>query len=812
VPVASADNSNMNQTPNLKSASGLAGRFRRPGISRGRSFAYVVAAVIMASAAGSGALGDYLRTRIELPLLYRVREMAGSGATVSPRLKMVFFDDAAMAWLGAAEPSLAQWMTVLEAIASRKPSAIVINKVFGALPPGATDDDARSFARGLLGIHHRLNVPVIAGAYFQPADNSFREKLTPGSARATSALSWGLDPGIPVESQLAALGFPANDRSRDFLYGPHPAILAGFSGIGAVNYQANMMVPLVVRGRDNSLVPHLAVAGFANRSPGAGFLLVNGTRAPVNGDGELLPDIVARARLARAAISMKHFLDPASRASAASASIQPGDLVFVGNTSSADRADSSLLTPLGEMPASFVVASLVNNFARGVYLQEAPGTAGWWGGGALAGFAVTAMLPVAAGIPALMLAILAWVLVALGLFIHGAIAIPWLAPVAAASVSGILVLSRKASVSRANAIKVVAALDGRVTRESMDSLTRHPERITLECREVPVSVMFVDIAGFSLFAERRGAQEVFDYLREVLSDASRLVLEHKGVIDKSLGDGLLAYFGQDLASTSDQMDHAVRAFECAERIQRAHLIRNQRALADGLPVLPLRIGVNSATCLLGDLGTEQRMDVTIVGGGVNFAKRLEDACDPGTILVSSTTCALAAPAGRRSKFVRKFVRVKHMNALVEAFEFDPLASEPQLKVRLVEAFRKTIAVDRVDRRWMVPEGKTVIMKTELGPCELINFSGRGFAARLPALFARGSRIMFEVGDERLGHDLVASGIRTIEAEVRWSHDSGGRIVHGFSIHGFSEDQAAAFNKALMEFCYADDEFKLPRIG
>ncbi len=812
MPVASADNSNMNQTPKLQSVTGLAGRFRRPGISRGRSLAYVVAAVIIASASGSGSLGDYLRTRIELPLLYRVREMAGAGATVSPKMKMIFFDDAALAWLGAAEPSLAQWTPVLDAVASRKPSAIVINKVFGALPPGASNDDARHFVRELREIQDRFNVPLIAGAYFQSADNPFREKLSPGSTRSISPASWGLDPGIPVESQIGALGFPASDHSSDFLYGPHRALVAAFSGIGAVNYQPNMMVPLVLRGRDNALVPHLAVAGFVNRSPGNGFLLVNGSRAPVNGRGEILPDIVARARLARVAISMKHFLDPASRGPAAAASIQPGDVVFVGNTSSADRSDSSLPTPLGEMPASFVVASLVNNFANGVYLREAPGSFVWWLGGAIAGFAATSMLPVAGGIPALMFVACAWIFAALALFVSGGIAIPWLAPLTAAGVSGILVLSRKTSVFRANAIKVVSALDGRVTRESMDSLVRHPERMALECREVPVSVMFVDIAGFSLFAERRGAQEVFDYLRDVLSDASRLVLEHKGVIDKSLGDGLLAYFGQDLGSTTDQMDHAVRAFECADRIQRAHLIRNQKALAEGLPVLPLRIGVNSATCLLGDLGTEQRMDVTIVGGGVNFAKRLEDACDPGTILVSSTTFALATPDGRRSKFVRKFVRVKHMNALVEAFEYDPLASEPQLKVRLVEAFRKTIAVDRVDRRWMVPDGKTVSLKTELGSCELINFSGRGFAARLPALFARGSRILFEVDDNRLSHELAASGIRTIEAEVRWSHDSGGRIVHGFSIHGFSEDQAAAFNKALMEFCYADDEFKLPRIG
>ncbi len=206
------------------------------------------------------------------------------------------------------------------------------------------------------------------------------------------------------------------------------------------------------------------------------------------------------------------------------------------------------------------------------------------------------------------------------------------------------------------------------------------------------------------------------------------------------------------------------------------------------------------------------MDITIVGGGVNFAKRLEDACDPGTILISSTTFSLAIPDVRNSGFVRKFVRMKHMNALVEAFEFDPLASQPQLKVKLMEAFRKTVAIERVDRRWVIPHGKSIMFKNELGSCELVNFSGRGFAARIPALFARGSRFVFEIENEDLRQKLAACDIAKIDAEVRSCHGGGDNIVHGFLINGFSEEQSAAFNKIMLEYSFSDDEIKLPRIG
>ena len=153
-----------------------------------------------------------------------------------------------------------------------------------------------------------------------------------------------------------------------------------------------------------------------------------------------------------------------------------------------------------------------------------------------------------------------------------------------------------------------------------------------------------------------------------------------------------------------------------------------------------------------------------------------------------------------------------MNALVEAFEFDPLASQPQLKVKLMDAFRKTVAIERVDRRWVVPHGKSIIFTNELGSCELVNFSGRGFAARLPALFARGSRFVFEIENEGLRQKLSGCDISKIEAEVRSCHGSGGNIVHGFLINGFSEEQSAAFNRVLLEYSFADDEFKLPRIG
>lgn len=790
----------------------LASRFRRPGIHWARWVAFALTTALVACIFGLGDVGEYLKTRLDLPLLYRAREAAGRGPELSKKIRILLFDDSAMSWLGVGEPSLSQWVDVIDAISARKPKAIIINKVFGILPNGSNAGDATEFVKSLQAIRERDHVPVVAGAYFSQSDNAFRNKISASSVPSLGPASWGLDAAIPVPAQLASLKFFSKDNSTDYLYGPDPKLLPAFSGIGAVDYLQNMMVPAASHGRDNSLVPNIMIAGFGNRSPGNGFILVNGFRVPVNHQGEMLPNTVARKKIAGSAISLKHFLDPATRKVAAAATLVADDVVFIGFSTSVDAADSAIPTPLGLMPASFAIAAIGNSLVTGEFITGAPFEPLWWFSGGLIGLLLAIWFPVSTGLLALAGASVIWTAVCTCSFVFGGMAVPWLVPVVSIMTGGWLVISRKANLGRTNAITVAAAFDGRVSNESMKSMAQHPERMDLACREVSISIMFIDIAGFSLFSERRGAQEVFDYLRDFLADVSKSVLEHKGVIDKSLGDGLLAYFGQEINSNGEQLDHAVRAFDCALKIQRDHLQRNEGALGSGLPVLPVRIGLNSSTCLLGDLGTEKRMDITIVGGGVNFAKRLEDACDPGTILISSTTFSLAMPDVRNSGFVRKFVRMKHMNALVEAFEFDPLASQPQLKVKLMDAFRKTVAIERVDRRWVVPHGKSIIFTNELGSCELVNFSGRGFAARLPALFARGSRFVFEIENEGLRQKLSGCDISKIDAEVRSCHGSGGNIVHGFLINGFSEEQSAAFNRVLLEYSFSDDEFKLPRIG
>ncbi|NBQ53014.1 MAG: hypothetical protein EBU49_05475 [Proteobacteria bacterium] len=221
-------------SPSAISGSDLAGRFRRPAIQRARWVAYGLITGFVGCLFGLGDIGEYLKTRLDLPLLYRARESADRGPDLSNKLKVLLFDDSAMAWLGAAEPSLSQWRSVIDVISARKPKAILINKVFGTLPNGANAGDADAFVKSIQSIRERDHVPVIAGAYFSPADNKFRAKISSSSVPSISPAGWGLDAAIPIPAQLASLNFSASDRSSQYLYGPDQKLLQAFSGIGAV--------------------------------------------------------------------------------------------------------------------------------------------------------------------------------------------------------------------------------------------------------------------------------------------------------------------------------------------------------------------------------------------------------------------------------------------------------------------------------------------------------------------------------------------------------------------------------------------------
>jgi adenylate cyclase len=135
-----------------------------------------------------------------------------------------------------------------------------------------------------------------------------------------------------------------------------------------------------------------------------------------------------------------------------------------------------------------------------------------------------------------------------------------------------------------------------------------------ELREV--CVMFLDIRNFTAFAEKRSAEEVVAYLNTIFDAAVEAVAEHKGIVNKFLGDGFMAVFGAPVADGNP----------CAQGVDAglAVLARVEKLVAEGrIPPTRVGLGLHSGPAVLGNIGSARRKEYTVIGDVVNVASRVE---------------------------------------------------------------------------------------------------------------------------------------------------------------------------------------------
>ncbi|MSP92655.1 MAG: adenylate/guanylate cyclase domain-containing protein [Myxococcales bacterium] len=155
----------------------------------------------------------------------------------------------------------------------------------------------------------------------------------------------------------------------------------------------------------------------------------------------------------------------------------------------------------------------------------------------------------------------------------------------------------------------------------IDQVVRDPSKLSLGGERRDITAFFSDIQGFTGISEKLDPTDLVALLNECLGGMTDLILESGGTIDKYIGDAIVAMYGAPL----DQPDHAVRGCRAALRCQ-ARLIELRRQwAARGKPELVVRIGLNSGSALVGNMGSAARFDYTMMGDTVNLASRLEGA-------------------------------------------------------------------------------------------------------------------------------------------------------------------------------------------
>lgn len=148
-----------------------------------------------------------------------------------------------------------------------------------------------------------------------------------------------------------------------------------------------------------------------------------------------------------------------------------------------------------------------------------------------------------------------------------------------------------------------------------------------------LTLLFADIAGFTKWSSDKSAEQVHQFLSDYLESMAEILFTHGGTVDKFMGDGILAFFGDPF----DQPDHAERCLAAALAMQtKVHELQARWGTVVGID-LKIRIGINSGRVIVGNLGSHTRIEYTVIGAAVNLAQRMESNAPVGGILVTEET-------------------------------------------------------------------------------------------------------------------------------------------------------------------------------
>jgi len=167
--------------------------------------------------------------------------------------------------------------------------------------------------------------------------------------------------------------------------------------------------------------------------------------------------------------------------------------------------------------------------------------------------------------------------------------------------------------------KIRGAFQYYLTASVITEMLKDPSKLKLGGDKKALSVLFSDIRGFTTVSEALTPEELVHLLNEYLTVMTDIVFKYDGLLDKYMGDAIMAVYGAPL----DQPDHPLRACRTALEMMEA-LKKLQKKWADeGRPVLNIGVGINSGDMVVGNMGSQMRFDYTVMGDAVNLGSRLE---------------------------------------------------------------------------------------------------------------------------------------------------------------------------------------------
>ncbi len=186
-----------------------------------------------------------------------------------------------------------------------------------------------------------------------------------------------------------------------------------------------------------------------------------------------------------------------------------------------------------------------------------------------------------------------------------------------------------------NKEKIKQAMGKYLSQDIMKNVVKNIDDIRLGGKKANVTVLFADIRGFTSMSEKMTAEEVSLILNEYFSELEPIITKYNGVINKFIGDAVMAIFGEPV----QDINHASNAVKCAyEMLKKVEWLRN-KWLNEGKPKIEIGIGINTGEAFVGNIGSEKRLEYTVIGDTVNLASRIEsyNKVYKTNFLISSST-------------------------------------------------------------------------------------------------------------------------------------------------------------------------------
>ena len=218
----------------------------------------------------------------------------------------------------------------------------------------------------------------------------------------------------------------------------------------------------------------------------------------------------------------------------------------------------------------------------------------------------------------------------------------------------------------------------------VNEMLKDPEKLKLGGDKKELSVLFSDIRSFTTMSEGMTPEDLVHLLNEYLTVMTDIVFKYEGTLDKYIGDALMAVYGAPL----DQPDHPQRACASALDMMEGLKVLNEKWIEEGKKPLDIGIGINTGPMMVGNMGSQQRFDYTVMGDAVNLGSRLEGAnkAYKTHILISESTQKRV-----KDDFVcmeLDSVRVKGKKLPVRIFELIGRKELPSRDMDAIASFQK----------------------------------------------------------------------------------------------------------------------------